>query len=66
MHDFLSLIAHYGYVIIFAIVFAEAIGTPVSCALALVAGGAAVASHGNPSRRRCVCLDSEFYRTDGN
>ena len=45
MHDFLSLIAHHGYVIIFAIVFAEAIGMPVPSALALVAGGAAVASH---------------------
>jgi membrane protein DedA with SNARE-associated domain len=45
MHDFLSLIAHHGYVIIFAVVFAEAIGMPVPSALALVGGGAAVASH---------------------
>ena len=44
MSDFLSLIAHHGYIIIFVTVFLEAIGLPVSAALALVAGGAAAAS----------------------
>jgi membrane protein DedA with SNARE-associated domain len=44
MNDFLALIAHHGYSIIFATVFVEAIGLPVPAALALVAGGAAVAS----------------------
>lgn len=41
---FFSLISHHGYVVVFAIVFAEAIGLPVPAALALVAGGAAAAS----------------------
>jgi len=44
MNTFLSLMAHHGYSIIFLIVFWEAIGLPVPAALALVAGGAAVAS----------------------
>ena len=44
MNDALSLIAHHGYIIIFVIVFLEAIGLPVPAALALVAGGAAAAS----------------------
>jgi membrane protein DedA with SNARE-associated domain len=44
MSDFLSLIAHHGYTIIFVVVFLEAIGLPVPAALALVAGGAAAAS----------------------
>jgi membrane protein DedA with SNARE-associated domain len=44
MTDFLSLIAHHGYVVIFLTVFLEAIGLPVPAALALVAGGAAAAS----------------------
>jgi membrane protein DedA with SNARE-associated domain len=44
MSDLLSLIVHHGYVIIFLIVFVEAIGMPVPAALALVAGGAAAAS----------------------
>ncbi len=44
MSDFLSLIAHHGYVVIFLAVFLEAIGLPVPAALALVAGGAAAAS----------------------
>jgi membrane protein DedA with SNARE-associated domain len=44
MSTFLSLMARHGYNIIFLIVFLEAIGLPVPAALALVAGGAAVAS----------------------
>jgi membrane protein DedA with SNARE-associated domain len=44
MGDSLSLLAHHGYIIIFLIVFLEAIGLPVPGALALVAGGAAAAS----------------------
>jgi len=44
MGDSLSLIAHHGYIIVFLIVFLEAIGLPVPAALALVAGGAAAAS----------------------
>src|ERR1700734_3945177 len=44
MNDFSSLILHYGYVVICLIVFAEAIGVPVPGAVALVAGGAAVAA----------------------
>jgi membrane protein DedA with SNARE-associated domain/rhodanese-related sulfurtransferase len=44
MDDFLSLIAHHGYVVICLVVFAEAIGVPVPGAVALVAGGAAAAA----------------------
>lgn len=44
MNDLLSLIVHHGYIIIFLIVLAEAVGIPVPAALALVAGGAAAAS----------------------
>jgi len=41
MHDVVSLIGRHGYLVIFAVVFAEAIGLPVPAAIALVAGGAA-------------------------
>jgi membrane protein DedA with SNARE-associated domain len=44
MNDLLALVTHHGYVIIFLIVLAEALGIPVPAALALVTGGAAVAS----------------------
>ena len=44
MTDLLSLTAHHGYILIFLIVFLEAIGLPVPAALVLVAGGAATAS----------------------
>jgi membrane protein DedA with SNARE-associated domain/rhodanese-related sulfurtransferase len=44
MTDILSLIMHHGYVVICLVVFAEAIGVPVPGAVALVAGGAAVAA----------------------
>jgi len=44
MNSLLALVAHHGYVIIFFIVLAEALGMPVPAALALVMGGAAVAS----------------------
>ena len=43
MTDLLTLIAHHGYLLVFLVVLAEAIGMPVPAALALVAGGAAVA-----------------------
>jgi len=44
MNDLLGLVVHYGYIIIFLIVLAEALGFPVPAALALVMGGAAVAA----------------------
>jgi membrane protein DedA with SNARE-associated domain len=44
MSHILSLIIHNGYLVIFLIVLAEAVGMPVPSALALIAGGAAVAS----------------------
>jgi membrane protein DedA with SNARE-associated domain len=44
MNNFLSLITHHGYFLIFLVVLAEAIGLPVPAAVALVAGGAAVAA----------------------
>src|SRR5271169_6599940 len=42
-HSF-SLISHHGYLVIFMVVLAEAIGLPVPAAVALVAGGAAAAA----------------------
>ncbi len=44
MSEFSTLVAKHGYVLVFAIVFAEAVGLPAPAALALLAGGAAVAS----------------------
>ena len=44
MTDFLSMIAHHGYAVVFVVVLAEAIGLPVPAAIALLAAGAAVAS----------------------
>ncbi|MGA8149426.1 MAG: VTT domain-containing protein [Terriglobales bacterium] len=45
MNKFFLLIAPHGSLLIALVVFAEAIGLPMPAALALVAGGAAVASH---------------------
>jgi membrane protein DedA with SNARE-associated domain len=44
MNNFLSMIGHHGYLLIFMVVLAEAIGLPVPAAVALVAGGAAAAA----------------------
>ena len=44
MNHLLSLIVHHGYLVMFLLVLAEAVGVPVPAALALIAGGAAVAS----------------------
>ncbi|HEY0704116.1 MAG TPA: rhodanese-like domain-containing protein [Candidatus Acidoferrales bacterium] len=44
MNDILRLIMQHGYVVVSAVVFAEAIGVPVPGAVALVAGGAAAAA----------------------
>src|ERR1700723_4211196 len=44
MNDFISLILRHGHLVVSLVVFAEAIGVPVPGAVALVAGGAAVAS----------------------
>lgn len=45
MKDLLSMMAHHGYVLTFAFLLAEALGLPFPAAIALVAAGAAVASH---------------------
>ncbi len=45
MKDLLSMMARHGYVLTFALLFAEAIGLPFPAAIALVAAGAAIASH---------------------
>jgi len=45
MNDLLSMMACHGYALTFAVLFAEAIGLPFPAAIALVAAGAAVASH---------------------
>jgi membrane protein DedA with SNARE-associated domain len=44
MQPLLSLIGRHGYILVFFIVLAEALGMPVPAAVALVAGGAAAAS----------------------
>ncbi len=44
MNNLFSLITHHGYLLIFVVVLAEAIGLPVPAAVALVAGGAAAAA----------------------
>src|SRR5271170_581712 len=44
MNNFLFMLSHHGYLLIFLVVLAEAIGLPVPAAVALVAGGAAVAA----------------------
>ena len=45
MNDLLSIMARHGYALTFALLFAEAMGLPFPAAIALVAAGAAVASH---------------------
>jgi membrane protein DedA with SNARE-associated domain len=55
MNSIFSLIAHHGYLLVFAVVLAEAIGLPVPAAVALVAGGAAVAA-GTLSAPRVLIL----------
>jgi membrane protein DedA with SNARE-associated domain len=45
MRDLVSAIGHHGYLVIFLVVLAEAVGLPMPAALALVVGGAAAASH---------------------
>jgi len=44
MNDVVVLVAHHGYLIIFLAVLAEALNLPIPAALALIAGGASVAS----------------------
>ena len=45
MNDLLSMMARHGYALTFGLLLAEAIGLPFPAAIALVAAGAAVASH---------------------
>jgi membrane protein DedA with SNARE-associated domain len=45
MSDLFSMMARHGYALTFVLLFAEAIGLPFPAAIALVAAGAAVASH---------------------
>ena len=45
MSHFFSTISQHAYLLVFLVVLAEAIGLPVPAALALIATGAAVASH---------------------
>lgn len=58
MNDLTSLFVQHGYIIVSAVVFAEAIGVPVPGAVALVAGGAAAASRGlhGPTAFLCAVL----------
>src|SRR4029078_5678008 len=45
MTDLLQAISQHGYLLLFLVVFAEAAGLPAPAALALIAAGAAAASH---------------------
>ncbi len=45
MNNLLSMMTSHGYVLTFVLLFAEAIGLPLPASIALVAAGAAVASH---------------------
>lgn len=45
VHDLLAMMARHGYALTFALLFAEAVGLPFPASIALVAGGAAIASH---------------------
>ena len=45
MTEMLSMMARHGYALTFVLLFSEAIGLPFPAAIALVAAGAAVASH---------------------
>jgi membrane protein DedA with SNARE-associated domain len=45
MTDLLRAVSHHGYLLLFLVVFAEAIGLPAPAALALVAAGSAAAAH---------------------
>jgi len=45
MTDLLSMMARHGYALTFAVLLAETVGLPLPASIALVAAGAAVASH---------------------
>jgi membrane protein DedA with SNARE-associated domain len=45
MHNLLPMLAKHGYALTFAILFAESVGLPLPASVALIAAGAAVASH---------------------
>ena len=45
MTDLLSMMARHGYALTFTLLLAEALGLPFPAAIALVAAGAAAASH---------------------
>src|ERR1051326_7025349 len=45
MNDLLSMMARHGYALTFVVLLAEAMGFPFPAAIALVAAGAATASH---------------------
>jgi membrane protein DedA with SNARE-associated domain len=44
MNQLLASLTHHGYLLVFAVVMAEAMGLPVPAALALIAGGAGAAA----------------------
>ncbi len=45
MNDLLSMMGRHGYALVFAVLLAETIGLPFPASIALVAAGAAIASH---------------------
>ena len=45
MNDLVSAIARHGYALTFAFLFGQAMGLPLPASIAMIAAGAAVASH---------------------
>jgi membrane protein DedA with SNARE-associated domain len=64
MFDVISLSIHHGYIVIALFVFWEAIGLPVPASLALVAGGAATASHLLRAPEALLCAVSAMLLGD--
>ena len=45
MNDLVSAMARHGYALTFAFLFGQAMGLPLPASIALIAAGAAIASH---------------------
>ena len=62
--DVISLVVRHGYLVVALFVFGEAIGLPVPASLALVAGGAASASHVLRAPEALLCAISAMLLGD--
>jgi len=45
MNDLVSTVARHGYLLTFAFMFGQAMGLPLPASIAMIAAGAAIASH---------------------